>query len=54
MKKIKLNNNKGILFWITGLAGSGKTSIAREVKSKISGSFGPTILVSGDDMRKVF
>ena len=32
MKKIKLNNNKGILFWITGLAGSGKTSIAKAVK----------------------
>ena len=54
MKKVKLNTDKGILFWITGLAGSGKTSIAREVKSKISESFGPTILVSGDDMRKIF
>ena len=54
MKKVKLNTDKGILFWITGLAGSGKTSIAKAVKKKISSSYGPTILVSGDDMRKIF
>lgn len=29
MKKFK--KNKGILFWITGLPGSGKTSIAKEI-----------------------
>ena len=54
MKKIKLNHNKGILFWVTGLSGSGKTSIAREIKHKISKLYGPTIVVSGDDMRKIF
>ena len=54
MKKIKLNPNKGILFWITGLAGSGKTSIAKGIKSKIIKLYGPTIIVSGDDMRKIF
>ena len=30
MKK-KLNKNKGILFWITGLSGSGKTTIAKNI-----------------------
>ena len=54
MKKIKLNHNEGILFWVTGLSGSGKTSIAREIKPKISKLYGPTIVVSGDDMRKIF
>ena len=54
MKKIKLNPNKGILFWITGLAGSGKTSIAKGIKSKIIKLYGPTIMFSGDDMRKIF
>ena len=54
MKKIKLNPNKGILFWITGLAGSGKTAIAKGIKLKIIKRYGPTILVSGDDMRKIF
>ena len=24
-------NNKGILFWITGLSGSGKTSLAKKI-----------------------
>ena len=54
MKKIKLNHNKGILFWVTGLSGSGKTSIARKIKPKISKLYGPTIVFSGDDMRKIF
>ena len=31
MKK-KLNSSKGILFWITGLSGSGKTSLAKNKK----------------------
>ena len=26
----KLKNNKGIVFWITGLSGSGKTTIAKK------------------------
>ena len=29
MKKIRLNKKKGILFWITGLSGSGKSLIAK-------------------------
>ena len=33
-KRIKLNKNKGILFWITGLSGSGKTTIAKKIKKK--------------------
>ena len=34
MKKIKKNKSKGILFWITGLSGSGKTSIGKKIKKK--------------------
>ena len=30
MKK-KINSKKGILFWITGLSGSGKTTIAKKI-----------------------
>ena len=30
IKKIKKNNQHGILFWITGLSGSGKTRIAKK------------------------
>jgi adenylylsulfate kinase-like enzyme len=31
-KKIIRNKNKGILFWITGLSGSGKTTISKKIK----------------------
>ena len=33
-KKIKINSNYGILFFITGLSGSGKTSISTKLKKK--------------------
>jgi adenylylsulfate kinase len=51
---MRLKKNKGILFWITGLSGSGKTAIAENIKSNISNKYGPTIIVSGDDLRKIF
>ena len=53
-KKIISNKNKGILFWITGLSGSGKTAIAKKIQKKISHLYGPTIELSGDDFRKIF
>jgi adenylylsulfate kinase-like enzyme len=49
-----LNNKKGILFWITGLSGSGKTSIARLLHKKINNVYGPTIVISGDEIRSDF
>ena len=51
---MRLKKNKGILFWITGLSGSGKTAIAKKIKSNISNEYGPTVTVSGDDLRKMF
>ena len=54
MKKLKKNKNKGILFWITGLSGSGKTTIAKKIKKDIMQLYGPTLLVSGDNLRKIF
>ena len=53
-KQLIRNKNKGILFWITGLSGSGKTAIAKKIKKKISCLYGPTIELSGDDFRKIF
>lgn len=53
MKK-KINKNKGILFWVTGLSGSGKTTISKKIKKTISKNYGPTIVVSGDDLRQIF
>ena len=49
-KKLK---KKGILFWITGLSGSGKTSIAKRVFPHIKKKYGPSIHLDGDTMRKI-
>lgn len=51
---IKINNKFGIVFWVTGLAGSGKTTIAKKMKSKIQKIYGPTIVLSGDEIRSIF
>ena len=51
---MKINKKKGILFWITGLSGSGKTTIANKIKKDISKKYGPTIILNGDDIRKIF
>ncbi len=49
----KLNKKAGIVFWITGLPGSGKTTIAKKLKKPIENKYGKTILFSGDDLRKI-
>ena len=51
MKTIK---KKGILFWITGLSGSGKTTLGKAIHKDIIRLYGPTIMISGDDLRKIF
>ena len=50
----KINKNKGILFWITGLSGAGKTTLGNKIKKDINKIYGPTIMISGDDIRKIF
>ena len=52
--KIKIDKKKGICVWITGLAGSGKTAIAKKIRSRFANLYGPTILISGDDIRNIF
>tara|TARA_B100000787_G_C16142515_1_gene272663 strand:+ start:370 stop:888 length:519 start_codon:yes stop_codon:yes gene_type:complete len=46
--------SKGKLFWVTGYSGSGKTQISKKIYSQIKKSYGPTILFSGDDIRRIF
>mgnify|MGYP001164897051 FL=1 len=53
MSKIKLKKNKGIVFWITGLSGSGKTSISKKILPFIKKKFGPTLAFSGDELRNI-
>jgi adenylylsulfate kinase-like enzyme len=53
MNKI-LKKNKGILFWITGLSGAGKSSLAKKIYFRIKKRYGPTIILHGDNFRKIF
>ena len=53
MRTITLNKNKGIVLWISGLSGTGKTRIGYKIKKHIIKKYGPTILLSGDDVRKI-
>lgn len=41
------------LIWVTGLAGAGKTTIAQEVYKKIKLKHPNTVLLDGDDYRKI-
>lgn len=50
----KINKDKGILFWITGLSGSGKTTLGKQIHKDINKLYGPTIMISGDDVRNMF
>ncbi|MDC1112482.1 adenylyl-sulfate kinase [Candidatus Pelagibacter sp.] len=50
---MKLNNKKGILFWVTGLSGAGKTSISNKIYKSIRDSYGKTFYINGDEMRKI-
>ena len=45
---------KGILFWITGLSGSDKTTLGKKITKEIRKIYGPTIMISGDDIREIF
>ena len=54
MHRIRINKKKGIVFWITGLSGSGKTRVGKKIKKNIIKNYGPTILFSGDDIRNIF
>ncbi len=50
----KINRKEGILFWVTGLAGSGKSVISKNIKKYIENKFGPTLIVSGDNLRNLY
>lgn len=48
-----MSKKSGYLFWITGLSGSGKTTIAKKVLPFIKKKFGKTVHLDGDGMRKI-
>lgn len=51
---MKIKKNKGILFFITGLSGSGKSALANRIKKNIQIKYGTTLVLHGDDIRKIF
>ena len=53
-KKIKLKKKFGIVFWIEGFSGSGKSALSKSIFKFIYKKFGPTIILSGDVLRKFF
>ena len=54
MKTKNYKKNKGVLIWVTGLSGSGKSSIAKKIYPNFEKIFGKTIIINGDDLRKIF
>jgi adenylylsulfate kinase len=51
---MKINKKYGIVFWITGISGSGKSTISRRIYPFVKKNFGPTIILSGDNLREIF
>ena len=51
---MKIYKKHGIVFWITGISGSGKSTLSRVIYPFVKKKFGPTIILSGDDLRKIF
>jgi len=51
---MEINKKYGICFWITGLAGSGKSSIGKLIQKDIEKKYGKTLLIHGDDIRNIF
>mgnify|MGYP000592594261 CR=1 FL=1 len=40
--------------FLIGFMGCGKTTLGKKIKTKIIKNYGPTILFSGDDIRRIF
>tara|TARA_B100000579_G_scaffold382130_1_gene351123 strand:- start:239 stop:451 length:213 start_codon:yes stop_codon:yes gene_type:complete len=51
VKNKKLNLQPGVL-WITGLSGSGKTTISKILLAKLKKKYDNIILLDGDKLRK--
>lgn len=45
--------DSGFLIWITGLAGSGKTTLGRAVHELLTSSSTPCIILDGDELRQI-
>ncbi len=48
-----INNKKGICYWITGLSGSGKTTISNELIKLLKRNHKNVVLLDGDNLRDI-
>lgn len=51
-ERAKLTGRKGIVVWMTGLSGSGKTTIAQEVERRLLENGLPSYILDGDKVRR--
>ncbi|MFP4524521.1 MAG: adenylyl-sulfate kinase [Candidatus Woesearchaeota archaeon] len=49
--RVKLFGKKNKVFWLTGLSGSGKSTIAAEFEKKLHEQGHPTFILDGDNVR---
>ena len=45
--------NKGVVVWVTGLSGAGKTTISRQLAEKLRMNGRDCVLLDGDELRKM-
>jgi len=53
VRGLPLDDSVGIVVWITGLAGAGKSTIARELVRHLRERMRPVILLDGDQLRDI-
>lgn len=52
--KFTIKKYKKSILWFTGLSGSGKTTIAKEIVKKLQEEGQPVMLLDGDEIRDIF
>lgn len=49
----RMNNRQGVVFWLTGLSGSGKTTIGTELTHRLRAQNLPVMFLDGDHLREI-